>query len=55
MVKIRIHGTPIDVEIAKKLIEQNFRILACSGQYPDRGESEYVRMYLDVVEKEQEK
>ena len=54
MVKIRLHGTPIDVEIAKKIIEKDFRILSCSGQYLDRGESEYVRMYLDVVEKEKE-
>ena len=49
MIKIRLYGTPIDVEIARKTIEKAFRVVSCSGQYPDRNDSENVKMYLDVV------
>ena len=52
MIKIRLIGSPIDVEIARKVLEEDFRVITCSGQYPDKGESDNVRMYLDVVERE---
>lgn len=48
MLKIRLHGLPIDVEVAKKIIYDSFSVCACSAAYPDRGESNYVRMYIDV-------
>lgn len=52
MIKIRLQGNPIDVEIARHSLEKVFRVITCSGQYPDKGESDNVRMYLDVEERE---
>ena len=52
MIKIRLQGSPIDVEIARHSLEKVFRVITCSGQYPDKGESDNVRMYLDVEERE---
>lgn len=50
MMKIRLLGTPIDVEIARKVLEKNFRVLSCSGQSPEANESGDVEMHLDVKE-----
>lgn len=52
MIKIRLWGTPIDVEIARKELEKTFRVVSCSGQYQDKNESGNVKMYLDVTLKE---
>lgn len=48
MVKIRIWGLPKEVEQAKFAIEENFKINYSSPPYKDRGESEYVRQYVEA-------
>lgn len=51
MVKIRLHGVPEEVERFKVYLETlspQVKVLCGSGNYPDRGKSEYVRAYLDV-------
>ena len=51
MVKIRLHGTQEEVERFRVYLETlapRVEILCGSGNYPDRGQSKYVRAYLDV-------
>lgn len=49
MIKIRLHGLPEDVEVAKAKLKEMFNVNSCSGNYADRGESKYVRAYLEVT------
>ncbi|MBQ2714843.1 MAG: hypothetical protein IJF76_04350 [Clostridia bacterium] len=49
MIKIRLHGLPEDVEKAKAKLKETFNVNSCSGNYADRGESKYVRAYLEVA------
>lgn len=48
MVKIRVHGTPEEVESTLEVLCTQFEILSESEPYIDRGKSRYVRVYLDV-------
>ncbi|WP_171776455.1 hypothetical protein [Priestia megaterium] len=53
MLKIRLHGTPDEVESYVNKLENDklVRCLSVSQQYKDRGKSEYVRVYVDIEEK----
>lgn len=48
MIKIRLHGTPDEVEYASQYIRGAFHMLSESGDYKDRGKSLYVRRYIDA-------
>lgn len=48
MIKIRLHGLPEHVETAKAIIKETFDVVACSGNYADRGESKLVRAYIEA-------
>ena len=48
MVKIRLHGTPEEVDNALSILRTQFEILAESEPYADCGKSQYVRVYVDV-------
>ena len=54
MIKIRLHGLPDEISAAKEVIKQNFRILSESDPYADRGESKYIRVYIDAEKKQPE-
>ena len=55
MVKIRLHGTLEELEVAKQTVESVFHVLSESSPYKDRGKTEYYRIYLDCeVREEQE-
>ena len=47
MVKIRLHGTREEIEIATSFIRSQFDVLSESEPYADRGKSVYYRTYLD--------
>lgn len=47
MVKIRLEGTPHEIETVKEDIQHMYHILSESKPYQNR-HSEYVRAYLDV-------
>lgn len=49
MVKIRVHGTPEEVESTLEVLRNQFEILSESEPYVDRGKNRYVRVYLDVA------
>ena len=46
--KIRLHGLPEEVEQTKKVIKMLFNVNQASEPYNDRGDSKYVRCYIDV-------
>lgn len=46
--KIRLHGLPEEVEQTKKVIKMLFNVNSTSEPYHDRGDSKYVRCYIDV-------
>ena len=48
MIKIRLHGLPEDINEAKKIIDNEFDVVASSGNYADRGQSKLVRCYLEA-------
>ena len=48
MIKIRLHGLSEDVETAKVKMKETFDVVACSGNYSDRGESKFVRAYIEA-------
>ena len=48
MIKIRIWGLPEQVEQAKMAIEESFKINYVSQAFSDRGESKYVRRYIEA-------
>ena len=48
MVKIRLHGLEEEIRETKKQIEKIFVVNSESELYQVRGNSNYVRMYLDV-------
>lgn len=52
MIKIRLHGTEQEVMEAVKSLEPTFKLLSVSTPYKDRGQSEYVRVYVDAEKKE---
>lgn len=48
MVKIRLEGTSTEVQSAVKMLGSGFDLLSVSGEYPNRGRSKYVRIYIDA-------
>jgi hypothetical protein len=47
-VKLRLWGTPAEVDQATRRLVETFDVVAVSGPYPDRGPSVLVRVYLEV-------
>jgi hypothetical protein len=47
-VKVRLWGTPAEVDQATRQLVEVFDVVAVSGPYPDRGPSVLVRVYLEV-------
>lgn len=47
-VKIRLHGTPDEVDTAAERLARVFTVVAASRPYPDRGTSRLVRCYIDI-------
>jgi hypothetical protein len=47
-VKVRLHGTPAEVEQATRRLLQVLDVVSVSGPYSDRGASVLVRVYLEV-------
>lgn len=57
MIKIRLEGTPEEIEKATVHLEADGRlnILNISGFYPNRGKTKYGRVYIDAAIVEQAK
>ncbi len=51
MIKLRLYGTPEEVEKAFEQVEKAFEILYKSEPYHDKGKSKFVRIYCDVETK----
>jgi hypothetical protein len=47
-VKVRLHGTPAEVDQATRRLVEAFDVVAVSEPSPDRGTSVLVRVYLEV-------
>jgi hypothetical protein len=47
-VKVRLWGTPAEVDQATRRLVDVLDVVAVSGPYPDRGASVLVRVYLEV-------
>jgi hypothetical protein len=47
-VKVRLWGTPAEVDQATRQLVEVLDVVAVSGPYPDRGQSVLVRVYLEV-------
>jgi hypothetical protein len=47
-VKVRLWGTPAEVDQATRQLVEVLDVVAVSGPYPDRGPSVLVRVYLEV-------
>lgn len=47
MIKIRLHGLPEEIEQAKTALSETFNVLTASEPYADRGNSKYMRCYMD--------
>ena len=54
MIKIRLHGLPEEVEQAKEQLKKIFDVNVCSAPYKDRGDSKYVRVYIEAKGKNTE-
>ena len=48
MIKIRLHGTPDEIERTIKYLEWIMELLSVSAPYKDRGNSKYCRVYIDA-------
>lgn len=48
MVKIRLHGTEEECQRVSDTLAEQLEILSISEPYPDRGQSKYVRVYIDA-------
>lgn len=46
--KIRLHGTRGECAVAADRIREAFRVVSVSEPYRDRGESQLVRVYVEV-------
>lgn len=46
--KIRLHGTSEECAEAVKRLQGIFAVVSVSEQYPDRGASRLVRVYVEV-------
>ena len=49
MIKIRIQTTASEMNKAVEIIRQNFNVIEISAPYANRGNSQYVRVYLDAI------
>ena len=49
MIKLRVQGLPDEVQAFGDALERAGIVLERSGQYQNRGRSQYVREYLDVA------
>jgi hypothetical protein len=47
-VKVRLWGTPAEVDQATRRLVEVLDVVAVSGPYPDRGASVLVRVYLEI-------
>jgi hypothetical protein len=47
-VKVRLWGTPAEVDQATRRLVEVLDVVAVHGPYPDRGQSVLVRVYLEV-------
>jgi hypothetical protein len=47
-VKVRLHGTRVEVAEATRRLPQVLDVVSISEPYPDRGASVLVRVYLEV-------
>lgn len=47
--KVRLHGTPTEVQQAAARLKQVFTVLSVSRAYPDRGASSLVRVYVEIT------
>lgn len=56
MVKLRLWGEEEELrELMKHIsLDEDVKVLSMSDPYPDRGKSEYVRIYIDIRLKEQQ-
>lgn len=48
MIKVRLQGLPAEVEAAAAVIRSKLWVINESRDYPNRGESDYVRRYIDA-------
>lgn len=46
--KIRLHGLPDEVDETVKRLHGIFAVVSVSEQYPDRGTSRLVRVYVEI-------
>ncbi len=46
--KLRLHGTPAECDLAARRLADVFQVVSVSQPYPDRGTSVLVRAYLEV-------
>ena len=46
--KVRLHGTPAEVDQATRRLLEVLEVVAVSEPYPDRGASVMVRVYLEI-------
>ena len=46
--KLRLHGTPEEVERATARLAEVFTVVSISAVYPDRPPSRLVRVYVEV-------
>ena len=49
MIKLRVEGIPEEVDEFIAQVEMNCEVLAKSSPHKNRGESRYVRVYLDAL------
>ena len=49
MIKLRVEGIPEEVDEFVAQVEMNCEVLAKSAPYKNRGESRYVRVYIDAL------
>ena len=49
MIKLRVEGIPEEVDEFVATLETSCEVLSKSSPYKNRGESRYVRVYVDVI------
>ena len=55
MIKIRLHGTMEEIELAISAIHIQFDVMSESELYADRGKNQYYRCYMDCKTKDANK
>ena len=46
--RLRLHGTPAECEVAARRLVEVFDVVSVSGPYPDRRSSRLVRVHLEL-------